>query len=1003
MKWNAGEAPDAGTVLSDVRGRIRNLPNELQAGKPASLTMEIESGALAYLERRAEFRTPASQKRVFPDDKGFDLIAKLEGKTIAWNRKHKKAGKVQRKLQDKYEPAPRELALGRFATSGSFVAAFANGQQDKYLQEIYAIADHRISQLDKVWINGYLVRDTPLIHGARTLVYLEGNSEQRCWVTFYDGRPDQVADPYLVANEPSWTADHRLRGVAYVIFEHLWDSDLPEDFNYRVGGLGAPLYDRRLDSTAGGAGTHRWDDPSTWTFSRNAMVAADHYRSGMRVVAGSDAMWFGVGEVADAVPYSEFASIADHCADDVDLKAGGTEKRYEVNGILSSDASHDKILQKFADQMAAQPIDQGGRIAFRLPIVRTPVVTLTDDDLARNSKSKIDPGGRIDDMINTVNVQFTNPANDYKKDDAPAVQNAAYVDDDNGEISDSLDLDLENSSERGQRIGWLKIEDSRRILQQEETYTKAGKDIEPGDWFERQSNWRGFPEGKMFIADDVEKFIDGSVEVKATEVYPDQLVWVAETAVDQPDVPAVPPSGLSDIPVPVITVEPVAIVAGDATLPAVRLTHAAWQDFYGDEIICELGFSNGQSGASLGIGGQSQFARVPGDRETVDAFLGLPPSTAWAIRFRTRQGARHSDWSDFQEFYSTSIYRVGDVSTVGGRTAEEVINGIDSNAASIARETLLRATWSAANEALLWIGGETIGSVAQQALEANSDSALSLTLLGARNGTDTAFILDSAGVVVPASGEAGSSAVSLQAFRTQHDQNISDITWLLESVDGASAQATLALDVNGYVIGFKIDNSGTPQTSNFVIIADNFAIASPGSGLGGPFYPFSVVGDKVFANELWVRRIQADSIETESLKDNSITERLIVDESADRALNTAASYTQVESAVYDKTAAGSAVRFSFHVKVATTASTDLWNAWVAVKRNGVIVSKGEFANLVEGRFTHSLFGAITVMGVPAGNSTWSLDIKGERGVGGGTGVTDALCTDSQITIEEVKK
>lgn len=1007
LVWNVGETPDAATVLADERGRIRNLSDELQAGKPPKLTMEIESGALAYLERRAEFRTSAGQKRVFPADKGFDLIAKLEGKTLRWRTKETKAGNVQIQLQEKYEPVARQLCLGRFVTSGSFVAAFVNDQiydQDRHLQRVYALADHRIAGIDKVWINGDLVHDAPLVHGVRTLVRLPGDkNEDRCWVTFYDGRPDQVADPYLVENEPSWTADHRLRGVAYMIVEHWWDSDLPGNFSYRFGGQGALLYDRRKDDTAGGTGSQRWDDPSTWAYSTNAMVAADHYRSGMRVVSGSSALWFGVGEAPDAVPYSEFAAIADHCDEDVALKNGGTQKRYEVNGVLSSDASHNKILQKFADQMAAQPIDQGGRIAFRLPIVRTPVVTLTDGDLARGSKSKIDPGGRIDDMINTMDVQFINPANDYKKDDAPRAQVAAYVDDDNGEIADSRDLDLENSSERGQRIGYLSIEDSRRILQQEETYTGAAKDVQPGDWFNRASDLRGFPAGKMFIADKVDRFIDGSVEIQATEVFPDQLVWLAETATDQPDVPDVPPTGAGLLPVPSLTVEPVAILAGDATLPAVRITHANYQNFVGDEIVCELGFSNGQNGATLGINGQSQFARIPGDRETVDAFVGLPPSTAWAIRFRAKEGERSSEWSDFQEFYSTSIYRVGDVSTVGGRTAEEVINGIDSNAASIARETLLRATWSAANQALLWIGGETIGSVAQQALEANSDSALSLTLLGARNGTDTAFILDSAGVVVPASGEPGSSAVSLQAFRTQHDQNIADITWLLESVDGASAQATLALDVNGYVIGFKIDNSGTPQTSSFIIIADNFAIASPGNGLGGPFYPFSVVDGIVFMDEVWVRRIKADSIETEALKDNSITERMIVSDGSSRTLNTSAAYGEIESFVYDKASATSAIDVRFHVKTTTAASSDLWGCFVRVKRNGVEVAAGEFAHLLQGRYLYSLTGSIAVTGVPAGNSTWSVDMLAQRGVGGGTPVSDASCVFSQISVEEVKK
>ncbi len=345
----------------------------------------------------------------------------------------------------------------------------------------------------------------------------------------------------------------------------------------------------------------------------------------------------------------------------------------------------------------------------------------------------------------------------------------------------------------------------------------------------------------------------------------------------------------------------------------------------------------------------------------------------------------------------------GDVSQVGGREAFQVIEDLDTNALSIARETLQRATWSAAKESYLWIGGETVGSVAKRAMEANDDSAQSLALLGTRNGPNSAFILNSQGVVVPASGEAGSSAVSLLTFRTQVDKTRSDVTWLLESVDGLSAQATLALDVNGYVTGFKVINNGVSQTSGFYVIADNFAIASPGSGLTAPFYPFSVVGDRVYADELWVRRIQVDSIETQSLKDNSITERLVVSDGSVRTLPNTAGYGVIESFAYDKSSAGSNIEVKFHIKCGTTSSASLWGGFVRIKRNGVVVSAAEFAHLLEGLYGHSLFGSIIVNGVPAGSSTWSVEMKADRGVGGGTPVSDANCNFSQISIEEVKK
>lgn len=659
MAWDTGETPDDGDVLADERGRVRNLSDELKAGEPAKLTMEIESGALAYLERRMETRSSASQKRVFAGDLGFDLVAQLEGVTLAWRTKHKKAGTVQVQLMDEYKPEPRKLALGRFATSGSFVGAFTTGQQNKNLIRVYAIADHRINKLDKVWINGDLVRDAALTHGERTLVRLQGDKgEDRCWVTFYDGRADQTADSYLVSEATNWTTNHRLRGVAYVIVEHLWDSDLPENFDYRFGGEGARLYDRRQDSTAGGTGTQRWDDPDTWVYTTNAMVAADHYRSGIRIMSGSTDFWFGVGEDRDAVPYAEFEALADHCDENVALKAGGTQKRYEVNGILSADQSHDKNLQRLADQMAARVIDQGGRVAFRPPIIRTPVVTLTDDDLVRGSTTKIDPAGRIDDMVNTIDGQFINPANDYKKDDVPAVQIASYVTDDNGEIRDTRNLDLENSGERGQRIYKLLIEDSRRILEQEETYGTKAKAIEPGKWFVRESVIRGFPSGKTFIADEVERFIDGSVTIKASEVYPDELVWDESTAVDLSVPPALPPLSLPDIDPPDVVVTPIDVGddGGSVIFPGVGigLDYGALDVGVYTEIQIWRDDGAGDPDAAY-----QPIVRTVGAGQTQLQIAGeLMPSVDYLLRARAIIEGVAGSWSSWYAFTATEDFVV---------------------------------------------------------------------------------------------------------------------------------------------------------------------------------------------------------------------------------------------------------------------------------------------------------------------------------------------------------
>lgn len=1000
IAWDVGDGPEDGDILEDERGRIRNLSDTLRMGQPARITLEMESGALAYLERRMATRSPAGQKAVFPEDRGFDLMARLEGVTLPWLVGFKKTKPKSIELQDDYRPVARQLALGRFVTSGSFVAAFTNQNNRAWWQTVYTIADHRITSLDRIWINGELVRSTPLVHGQRTLLRIANDKgEDRCWVTFYDGRTDQAADSYLQSVEPSWTADHRLRGVAYFIAEHRWDSDLPESFDWRVSGTGAALYDRRKDSTRGGSGTHRWDDPATWEYSTNAMVAADHYRIGRRIMSGSSAMWFGVGEPVDAVPYAEFAALADHCDDWVALKNGGSQRRYEVNGILSASESHDKNLQRIADQMAAKAIDQGGRISIRPPITRASVITLTDGDLVRGTESRVDPGGGIDKMVNTIEGRFINPDNDYKSDDYPRVQVEDYIEEDGSEIEDSLNLDLELSGERAQRIAKLKIEASRCIFEQEETYLSKARVIRPGDWFVRQSVIRGFSGGKTFIATRVKRFANGTVRVKAKEVYPDQLVWDENIAADLSEAPDLPDPELDPLPVPVVTAAPVAIMAGDATLPAVRLTHAGYASFIGDEIIVEMGFSNGQDGDDLGINGASQFAKIPGNIETVDAFVGLPPSTAFAIRFRARRAERHSAWSPFQEFYSTSIYRVGDVSTVGGRSAEDVIAGIDTNAEAVAREILMRGAWHAAVEPMLWIGGQTVGAVAQEAREVNDDSALSLSLLGVRNETDTAFILSADSVTIPSSGEPGSSAISLTAMRSQHDQNMADIVWLLETVDGSLAQASLTLDVNGYITGFTIINDGTPETSGFYVITSNFAIVDPGNGVTVPFYPFAVSGGTVYMSNVVVDSLAANSVTVENLQDNSTAEILVADSPSTQTVPSDATWLTAISAAY--TAVRSRIMVDWEVLISRNGG-DRCRIEVRIYRGAELeyeyFNSSFFPNYASAPVT--VAGKCIIEGIPAGSHTYSMQVRIFDNNGGITGFTK---TGARFIFTELKQ
>lgn len=650
-------------VIADEAGRIKDIEDNIAAGETPTLEMEIESGALVFLERRNQTRSPANQRAAFPGDAFFDYALKLDGVVLPWRTKKARNGKVQI-TYDVEGAAPREMLIGRGLTKGSFVFGATGGQHRKYWAQVYALADHRCEALEEIFINrAPVLNGTTLTHGTRTALSAFASGGTRLWVTWYDGRHDQTADSYLISLTSGqglpWTSNHRGRGVSYCIIEHLWDSDNPESYSYEFQLKGARIYQERLDTTAGGSGAQRWDDPDTWTYTTNAAEALRHFLRGIVLSPSSSGMWFGVGAALDFLdPFETYEAQAEHCDDLIALQAGGTQKRYEANGWLSAANDHKTNLQRLADCMVADAVDEGSRVSIRLSEPQTPVIELEDSDLVSDEETVIGANARGDDVVNRIEGRFQDPANKYQAVDYAAVSNATFEEIDGAELSETWNQPLEISQERAQRKATLFLNKRRRTVELEEHFGPKAKDVRPGDWLTRKSALRGFPSGKTFIADEVRRFIDGTVRLVLLEVDPGELVWNEENAeltpaADDPEIEDEP------LGVPNITPSAISVAAGDVTLPAVRFTITDFADAMGDEVIAEFGIWNGLSGGSAGIAGPVSYLKIPGNVATFDGLVGLLPGTGYAFRFQARDGERFSSWSTFRTLTTTGTYQAG--------------------------------------------------------------------------------------------------------------------------------------------------------------------------------------------------------------------------------------------------------------------------------------------------------------------------------------------------------
>lgn len=208
------------------------------------------------------------------------------------------------------------------------------------LAKITIFSSRRLASIDEFYLND----EGP--HELTAGYFLGYNQDGADHISAlaYLGDPDQLADPSLLANFIGWTADHRLRGISYVLTcQGVKD---PDDFTPVYGATGhkeanavvsgTPVYDPRKDTTNGGSGSHRTNDEDTWEFSDNPTLCALDYHTHAE----------GRNKGYSRIDWASWVAAANIDDEDVPLKAGGTEKRYRLATIVRSDEPHREVMAR---------------------------------------------------------------------------------------------------------------------------------------------------------------------------------------------------------------------------------------------------------------------------------------------------------------------------------------------------------------------------------------------------------------------------------------------------------------------------------------------------------------------------------------------------------------------------------------------------------------------------------------------------------------------------------
>ena len=192
---------------------------------------------------------------------------------------------------------PLSFPLGTTGTTGtrlcpwlSHAKAGSNTGRLDYLTLALAVSAVPGCQLKRVAINGEWIElggDPHPDYGQPCLAVYN----DYFWIKWLDGSQTE-ADPMMLAKygmhpDHPWSADMIGEGmcIAYLTFFYNKDkyNNLP---TVVVETTGIPLYDPRKDDTAGGAGNHRWDTPSTWEPSDNPVVQSYNIGRGITLFTG---------------------------------------------------------------------------------------------------------------------------------------------------------------------------------------------------------------------------------------------------------------------------------------------------------------------------------------------------------------------------------------------------------------------------------------------------------------------------------------------------------------------------------------------------------------------------------------------------------------------------------------------------------------------------------------------------------------------------------------------
>lgn len=407
---------------------------------------------------------------------------------------------------------PLSFIAGTFATMGQLEYANTYGvaavtkTPNAFYTQVVSLADLPVIGLAGIHVNGQpctlLTAEPHDTLGWPVQQYRVGDVDH-LWVKFYDGS-QTTADARMLfdfGSDPDrpWTSDMVGAGLPYAIVTARINRNLFTGFpQVKFVIIGTRFYDLRKDSTVGGSGSQRWNDPDTWDGSGydNPVVIIYNILRGIRF----DGEWlYGLQNLPAArLPAANWMAAMNACDQEISLAGGGTEKQYRCGLEITTNRQPVDVIEDLLKACAGRMAEIGGVYKIRCGTPGAAVYAFTDADCVITQGQSFDPFPGLESTTNGMHAKYPEPLEGWTAKDAPPRYNADYeADDDDQRLIADVTFNAVPYPLQVQRLMTAAIEEARRFRRHSHTMPPEAWLLEPLDTVAWSSARNGYS-NKLF-------------------------------------------------------------------------------------------------------------------------------------------------------------------------------------------------------------------------------------------------------------------------------------------------------------------------------------------------------------------------------------------------------------------------------------------------------------------------------------------------------------------------